>query len=166
MAWRCCSKVFSPTRSLMIAIRSRMVLKARFRSVPVCSAVEAENTCEHSAVVNLFVSVRLWYAQPTVHCEPVQLSLEIDRLAVEKVQNVDHFIKLGREEEDLVVWTHAEGWNLCRCQADWTQVIFDASTCPPVQLLGRVLLMQHHSSSPCFKLHVNALLLSNQFCDQ
>lgn len=47
MAWRCCSKVFSPTRSLMRAIRSKMVLKARFRSVPVCSAV-GENPRQHT----------------------------------------------------------------------------------------------------------------------
>lgn len=55
MAWRCCSKTASPTRCFMRAIRSKMVLKARFRSVPVCSAV-GENTCEHAATANL----RVW----------------------------------------------------------------------------------------------------------
>lgn len=85
-----------------------MVLKARFRSVPVCSAV-GENTREHAATPNLVGSGPLRHARPTVYFELLQLSLQIDRLAVEKVENVDHFGKLGGEEEQLVVWTHAEG---------------------------------------------------------
>ena len=48
-------------------------------------------------------------APPTVYFEPAQLFLEIDLLAFEKVENVDHFGKLGREEEQLVVGTDAEG---------------------------------------------------------
>lgn len=82
----------------MRAIRSKMVLKARFRSVPVCSAV-GENTREHAAKAKHFVSVRLRYAWPTVYFEPLQLSLDIDWLAVENVENVDHFGKLGGEEQ-------------------------------------------------------------------
>lgn len=125
MAWRCSSKAFSPTRCFIRAIRSKMVLKAKFRSVPVCSAV-GENTREHPATTKSFFFQNAWL---TIYFELGQPSLDVDRLVFEKVENVDHFGELGREEEQLVVWTHAEGWNLCRCQAEETQVTFEASTC-------------------------------------
>lgn len=85
-----------------------MVLKARFRSVPVCSAV-SENRHECAAQADVFLSTRVVYGPPTLHCEFIQLVLEIDLLAIEIVKNVDHFGELGREEDKLVVWTHAEG---------------------------------------------------------
>lgn len=91
----------------MRAIRSKMVLKARFRSVPVCSAV-SENRRECAAQADVFLSTRVLYDPPTLHREFIQRVLDID-LAIEIVNNVDHFGELRREEEKLVVWTHAEG---------------------------------------------------------
>lgn len=112
----------------MRAIRSKMVLKARLRSVPVCSAV-GESICQHLATALVFIRTRLRYASPTFYREFFQLILQIDLLAVEKVENADDLGDLGREEEELVVWTDAVGGNLRGCQADATRVIFGADTC-------------------------------------
>lgn len=68
-------------------------------------------------------------APPTFYREFFQLLLHIDLLAVEKVQNADHFGELGREEDQLIVWTHAEGGDLRRCEADATRVTVGADTC-------------------------------------
>lgn len=77
----------------------------------------------------LSLETRLPSARPTFYREFVQLLLQIDLLAVEKVENADDFGNLGGEEEKLVVWTHAEGGDLRGCEADATHVIVGADTC-------------------------------------
>lgn len=68
-------------------------------------------------------------ARPTFEREFFQLLLHIDLLAFKKVENVDDFGDLGWEEEKLVVWSHFEGGDLWRCEADAARVIIGADTC-------------------------------------
>lgn len=73
------------------------------------------------------LETRLRSARPTFYREFFQLLLQIHLLAVEKVEDADDFGDLGREEEKLVVWTHAEGGDLRRCEADAARVIDTSS---------------------------------------
>lgn len=108
----------------------------------------------------LSLETHLRSAWPTFYREFFQLLLHIDLLAVKKVENADDFGELGREEEKLVVWTHAEGGDLWRCEADAARVIVGADTCSAA---GTHVIDAAPTARLCFKLQMSVLLLSNRF---